>query len=204
MRTRSSSITRTTSETDIEIKLDLDGTGVRTIKTQIGFLDHMFDLFYKHGLFDGAINVVRSDLQIDEHHTAEDVGIALGQAFDQALGDRKGIKRYGFFILPMDEALVEVAVDLGGRAWFELKDSQGYEYTFDREKVGDLSTELIFDILEALSTNMRANLHITVRSGRNAHHIIEGIFKCLARALRVACEIDPRAADQVPSTKGKL
>jgi len=204
MPPRTSSLTRTTSETDIAIKLTLDGNGERTIDTRIGFLDHMFDLFAKHGLFDLKIKVPRADLNIDEHHTAEDVGIALGQAFDQALGERKGIRRYGFYVLPMDEALVEVALDLGGRAWFELKDIDGNQYSFTREMVGDLSTELVYDILEALSTNMRANLHITVRSGRNAHHIIEAIFKCLARALRLACEIDPRASDQVPSTKGKL
>lgn len=204
MQARKSQLIRETGETRIEVELNIDGSGRRELKTGIGFFDHMLDLFAKHGLFDLNVKVPKSDLFIDEHHCVEDVGIALGQAFSQALGEKRGIKRYGFFVLPMDEALVQVAIDLGGRAWFELKDGSGNDLLFTRTQVGDLSTELIYDVLEAFAANLRANIHIKVESGRNVHHMIEGIFKCLARALRMACEMDERASEQVPSTKGKL
>ncbi|HNT30102.1 MAG TPA: imidazoleglycerol-phosphate dehydratase HisB [bacterium] len=203
MKARKAQVTRETGETEIAVTLNVDGTGQREIETWVGFFDHMLDLFAKHGLFDLQVRVPKADLQIDEHHTVEDIGITLGQAFAQALGDKVGIRRYGFFILPMDETLVQVAVDLGGRAWFELKDGKNEDMTFSREKVGDLSTELVYDILEAFASNLCANIHVKVEYGRNAHHMIEGIFKCLARALRMACELDERASEQVPSTKGQ-
>lgn len=204
MSQRKARFTRETKETRIEVGLDIDGAGKSEIKTGVGFLDHMLELFAKHGLFDLTISVPRSDLRIDEHHTVEDVGIALGQAWKQALGEKRGIRRYGFFILPMDEVLVRVAVDLGGRAWFSLKDGQGRELVFPREKAGDMATELVYDMLAAFTADLKANVHIVVESGRNTHHMIEGIFKCLARALRLASEFDTRSTDLVPSTKGTL
>lgn len=194
---RTTEITRKTGETDITIGLQIDGTAKRSIETPVGFLNHMLDLFTKHGLFDIDIKAT-GDMQIDEHHTVEDLGIVLGQAFAQALGDKAGINRYGFFILPMDEALVTVAIDLSGRSAFS------FQCDFTREKVGDLSTELVYDFWEAFTQNAKCNLHIKVENGRNDHHKIEGIFKCTARALRMACEMDPRGNGAIPSTKGTL
>jgi imidazoleglycerol phosphate dehydratase HisB len=156
----------------------------------------MLDLFGKHGLFDLDVKA-KGDTQIDEHHTVEDIGIVLGQTFAEALGDKKGIKRYGFFILPMDEARAIVAIDFAGRYAFEFK------HQFKREKVGDLSTELVHDFFDAFAQNAKANLSIEV-TGRNDHHQIEAIFKATARAIRMACEIDERAKGVLPSTKGKL
>ena len=194
---RKAVINRDTSETKISIELNIDGTGERKIDTPIGFLNHMLDLFGKHGLFDLNIKAT-GDTYIDEHHTVEDVGIVLGEAFAKALGDKKGINRYGFFILPMDEALATVAVDFAGRYSFRL------ECPFVREKVGDLSTELIKHFWDAFAQNAKASLFIKVEYGENEHHKIEAIFKATARAIRMACELDPRAKDQIPSTKGKL
>jgi imidazoleglycerol phosphate dehydratase HisB len=194
---RISQITRRTKETTIEVKLNIDGTGNYEIKTPIGFLNHMLELLAKHGLFDLYIKAT-GDINVDEHHTVEDVGIVLGQTFLQSLGDKRGIKRYGFFILPMDEALANVAVDLSGRNSFKL------DCAFTREKVGDLPTELVYDFWNAFTQNAKVNLFIKVENGRNDHHKIEAIFKACARAIRAACEIDKRAINMIPSTKGRL
>lgn len=194
---RKTTIYRKTNETNIRISLNIDGTGKREIDTPIGFLNHMLNLFAKHGLFDLSIKAT-GDTYIDEHHTVEDIGIVLGEAFRKALGEKKGIKRYGFFILPMDEALATIAVDFAGRYSFQ------FNCPFIREKVGDLSTELISHFWDAFTQNAKINLHIRVENGMNEHHKIEGIFKAAARAIRTACEIDTRAKNEISSTKGKL
>ncbi len=194
---REATIARKTNETDISISLNIDGTGKREIDIPVGFLTHMLDLFAKHGLFDLNIKA-KGDTYIDDHHTVEDIGIVLGEAFAKALGDKKGIKRYGFFILPMDEALATVAIDFAGRYSFR------FECAFAHEKVGDLSTELIKHFWDAFAQNAKVNLYIKVENGENEHHKIEAIFKATARAIRMACEIDEKTRDQVPSTKGKL
>lgn len=203
---RRSVVKRDTNETKVAVELNIDGTAERKIDTSIGFLNHMLDLFAKGGLFD--LNIKASgDTWIDEHHTVEDVGIVLGEAFAKALGDKKGINRYGFFILPMDEALATVAIDFAGRYSFR------FECDFKREKVGDLSTELIKHFWDAFAQNAKANLFIKVEYGENEgnplaygndHHKIEAIFKATARAIRMACDIDQRVKDQIPSTKGVL
>ncbi len=197
MKNRISKIKRETYETQIELSLNLDGQGKSKIETPIGFLNHMLELFTKHGLFDLEIKA-KGDIEVDDHHLVEDIGIVLGQGFTEALKDKKGIKRYGFFILPMDEVLVTSAVDFSGRYGFN------FDCNFNREKVGELSTELIYDFWDAFAQNAKLNLHIKVENGRNDHHRIEGIFKSCARAMRMACEYDQRALDQIPSTKGKL
>src|SRR3989339_206981 len=194
---RSSQVSRITKETDIDIGLKINGTGERSINTPIGFLNHMLDLFAKQGLFDLTIKA-KGDMFIDEHHTVEDIGIVLGQVFCKALGDKKGINRYGFFILPMDEALATVAIDFAGRYAFTLN------CDFNREKVGDLSTELIYDFWDGFAQNAKVNLFIKVENGRNDHHKAEAIFKAVAKAIRMACEIDKRASLAIPSTKGVL
>lgn len=194
---RYSKIERKTNETQIKIELNIDGTGKGIIDTPIGFLNHMLDLFSKHGLFDLNIKA-KGDTFIDEHHTVEDIGIVLGQVFGSALKDKKGINRYGFFILPMDEVLATVAIDFSGRYAFKL------DCEFSREKVGDLSTELVYDFWDAFAQNAKANLFIKVENGRNDHHKIEAIFKATARSIRKACEIDLRALNNIPSTKGVL
>lgn len=194
---RKSIIKRDTNETKVAIELNIDGTGKREIDTPVGFLNHMLDLFAKHGLFDLEIKA-QGDTYIDEHHTVEDIGIVLGEAFAKALGDKKGINRYGFFILPMDEALATVAIDFAGRYSFR------FECPFVREKVGDLSTELIKHFWDAFAQNAKVNLYIKVENGENEHHKIEAIFKAIARSIRMACEIDKRMKDQIPSTKGRL
>lgn len=194
---RKALIARKTNETNINVSLNIDGTGQREINTPIGFLNHMLGLFAKGGLFDLNIKAT-GDTYIDEHHTVEDIGIVLGEAFAKALGDKKGIKRYGFFILPMDEALATVAIDFAGRYSFR------FECPFIREKVGDLSTELIKHFWDAFAQNAKVNLYIKVENGENEHHKIEAIFKATARAIRMACEIDERARNIIPSTKGVL
>lgn len=194
---RRSKVERNTNETQIAVSLTVDGTGKRKLDTPIGFFNHMLDLFAKHGLFDLSIKA-RGDTHIDEHHTVEDIGIVLGSAFAKALGDKIGISRYGFFILPMDETLATVAVDFAGRYSFR------FDCSFAREKVGDLSTELVSHFWDAFSQHAKINLHIKVENGDNEHHKIEGIFKATARAIRMACEIDPRAKRAIPSTKGRL
>lgn len=187
---------RTTKETQINIELNLDGTGKYNINTGIGFLNHMLELFSKHSLIDLNIKA-NGDLNVDEHHTVEDIGIVLGQAIKQALGDKKGIKRYGF-LLPMDESLAQVAMDLGGRSYLVFK------YQPKREFVGDLPTELLEDFFQAIAENLGCNLHINIKYGRNEHHKIEAIFKAFAKTMKMAIETDPRAINLLPSTKGKL
>jgi len=195
--TRIADISRKTSETDITLRLDLDGTGQTDISTGIGFLDHMLTALGRHGSFDLTVRAT-GDLHIDHHHTTEDVGIVLGQALRQALGDKRGIRRFGSALVPMDEALAEVAIDLSGRAFM------AWNVTFDRDKVGQMDTELFEEFFRAFAGNGLFNLHINQRAGSNAHHIAEAVFKATARALRQAVEIDPRAAGAVPSTKGAL
>lgn len=198
---RKATIKRKTNETSIEVSLNIDGAGKRKIDTPVGFLNHMLDLFGKGGLFDLTVKA-KGDTWIDEHHTVEDIGICLGEAFAKALNGKKGINRYGFFygffILPMDEALATVAIDFAGRYSFR------FECPFLREKVGDLPTELVSHFWDAFAQNAKVNLFIKVEYGENDHHKIEAIFKATARAIRMACESDKRATNQIPSTKGRL
>ena len=194
---RTAKISRKTAETDIVLTLNLDGKGVSKINSGCGFLDHMLTLFAKHGRFDLEVKC-KGDVEVDYHHTTEDIGIALGQAFDKALGDKKGICRYGSFILPMDEALILTAVDLSGRS-FLVK-----ELDIKANKVGDFDTELVEEFLLAFTRTANATLHVRQLSGSNAHHIIEGVFKSLARSLKQAVKIDADAKDEIPSTKGVL
>lgn len=193
---RTATIRRQTHETNIELTLALDGTGNAHIDTGVGFLDHMLTLLTKHATFDLTVKA-QGDLHVDFHHTAEDVGICLGQAIRQAIGDKAGIRRYGHFTLPMDETLVTTALDLGGRA------ALVFNAAFPTPKVGDFDTELIEEFCNALAGNALANLHIVLHHGRNSHHIAEAIFKAIARSLRMAVEQDPRMTG-VPSTKGTL
>ena len=194
---REANLTRKTAETDITMSLCLDGTGKSTVETGVGFLDHMLTLFASHGRFDLCVSCV-GDVQVDAHHSAEDIGIVLGTLFAKALGDKKGITRYGQMILPMDEALILSAVDISGRAHLS--------YTVEglTEKVGDFDTELVEEFFLAFVRTAGLTLHIRKLDGSNTHHIIEGIFKATARALRAAVKIDPALADEIPSTKGVL
>ncbi|AXK82394.1 imidazoleglycerol-phosphate dehydratase HisB [Pseudolabrys taiwanensis] len=194
---RKGAVKRKTKETDIDVAIDLDGTGCSQIATGIGFLDHMLDLLARHSRIDMTIKAV-GDLHIDQHHTTEDVGIALGQAVKQALGDMKGITRYADVHLPMDETLSRVALDISGRPFLVFK------ATFGREKVGNFDTELVREWFQAFAMNAGITLHVETLYGANDHHIAESCFKGLARALRAAVAIDPRAKDEVPSTKGSL
>jgi len=194
---RTVSLTRTTSETDISLCLDLDGSGTADVATGIGFLDHMLTALARHALFDLVVRA-KGDLHIDFHHTAEDVGIVLGRALAQALGDKRGIRRFGQALVPMDEALVEVAIDISGRPFL------AWSVTFARDKVGAMDTELFEEFFRAFAMNALVTLHVTQKAGTNAHHVAEGCFKALARALRMAVEADPRAGDAIPSTKGAL
>lgn len=193
---RSAEIVRKTRETEIRLALDLDGEGQSEVRTGIGFLDHMLELFARHSLVDLAV-ACTGDLHVDGHHTTEDVGICLGQAIDRALGDRAGIRRYGHAILPMDETLVTVAVDLGGRPYWS------WDVTMPTAQVGAFDSELVADFWQAVATQGRMNLHVILHHGRNTHHVSEAIFKAAARALRAACEADPRSPG-IPSTKGTL
>ena len=194
---RRAELTRKTNETDIAVSVDLDGTGKSNINTGVGFLDHMLDQVARHGMIDIEINA-KGDLHIDAHHTTEDVGIALGQAIKQALGDKRGIRRYASCDLPMDEALSRAAIDISGRPFLV------WRVEFKRDKVGDFDTELFQEWFQAFAMNAGITLHIENVYGDNAHHIAESCFKALARALRDAVEIDPRNADRIPSTKGTL
>ena len=194
---RTSEIKRDTAETKIALTLDLDGTGKSDIATGCGFLDHMLTLFAKHGRFDLTVDC-DGDIDVDDHHTVEDIGICLGKAFNEALGDKKGIIRYGNFTLPMDEALIMCAVDISGR------DYLAYRLEIPTEKVGTFDTELVEEFMLAFTRNAGLNLHIIQLSGTNSHHIIEGTFKCLARTLRQAVNIDEKFKDEIPSTKGVL
>jgi imidazoleglycerol-phosphate dehydratase len=194
---RSASIARRTSETDITLTLALDGTGQSEIDTGIGFFDHMLTAFARHGQFDLTVTA-SGDLHIDAHHTVEDVGIVLGQAFAEALGDKRGITRFGQALIAMDEALAEAAIDISGRAHLT------WNATFTRDMLGDIDTQLFEEFFRAFAGNARVTLHVTSRAGSNAHHIAESCFKAAARALRMAVAIDPRAGDLIPSTKGAL
>ena len=194
---RHSEIIRTTSETDIRLSLSLDGAGRASVATGIGFLDHMLTALARHALFDLDVTAA-GDLHIDFHHTTEDVGIVLGQAFARAIGDKRGIRRYGHAVIPMDEALVDVAVDISGRPLL------AWDVTFGAAKIGEMDTELFEEFFRAFAMNALVTLHVRQLAGRNAHHVAEGCFKALARALRMAAEPDPRAADTIPSTKGAL
>jgi imidazoleglycerol-phosphate dehydratase len=194
---RTARVERVTEETQIRGRLKIEGSGRYRICTGIRFLDHMLELFARHGGFD-LILEAQGDLEVDQHHTVEDVGIVLGQLFDQALGDRRGINRAGYFVMPMDETLAVVAVDLGGRPYLVYRDA------VRTRLVGDLQAELMEDFLQGFVTHARANLHVRVLYGRSSHHQIEAIFKCFARALAYACSRDRRLRRQLPSTKGLL
>jgi imidazoleglycerol-phosphate dehydratase len=195
--TRRAEISRETSETAITVALGLDGEGRADIATGIGFLDHMLTALARHGLFDLKVQA-KGDLHIDFHHTTEDVGIVIGQCLRQALGDKRGIRRYGAAVIPMDEALAEAAVDISGRPFL------AWSVTFAQPKIGEMDTELFEEFFRALAFNAGITLHVTQKAGTNAHHVAEACFKALARALREAVEPDPRAISAIPSTKGVL
>ena len=194
---RTAQITRKTNETDITLSVDLDGTGRRDIKTGVGFFDHMLDQLARHALIDITISAT-GDLHIDDHHTVEDVGIALGQALTKAMGDKRGIRRYGSFHIAMDDALVRAALDLSGRPYLV------WDVAFPTPKIGGFDTELVREFFQAFSTHGGITLHVSKLAGINSHHIAEAAFKAVARALREALEADPRSGDAIPSTKGTL
>ncbi|MBQ7598218.1 MAG: imidazoleglycerol-phosphate dehydratase HisB [Clostridia bacterium] len=194
---RTAAIQRTTAETDITLSLNLDGRGESSIQSGVGFLDHMLTLFARHGRFDLTL-VCKGDTEVDDHHSTEDIGIALGQAFTQALGNKKGIVRYGSMLLPMDEALILAAVDLSGRACL------GYDLTLPRAKVGSFDTELVEEFFLGFVRNCPCSLHLRQIAGSNTHHIIEGAFKAFGRAMKAAVKNDADFADEIPSTKGVL
>ena len=193
---RSAEIFRKTHETDVRLSLELDGSGTSEVQTGIGFFDHMLTLLARHGLFDLEV-AADGDLEVDGHHTVEDVGICLGQALGEALGEKEGIRRFGSVVLPMEETLVTVAVDLSGRAWFVQR------VTYPTEKIGEFDTQLVEVFWQAVAANARINLHQVLHHGENSHHIAEALFKGTARALREAVAIDPRQHG-VPSSKGSL
>src|SRR5580765_6731858 len=197
MANRKSEISRQTRETKVRVALDLDGTGKSSPRTGVGFFDHMLDLLARHSLIDLDVQA-EGDLQVDAHHTVEDVGIVIGQALEQALGDKRGIQRYGWAIVPMDESLAQVAIDLSGRPAFV------FHVKFSGPLIGNFPVELVDEFLKSIATNAKMNLHINVPYGTNNHHVAEAIFKATAKALRQAVSVDPRAGDQVPSTKGSL
>ena len=194
---RVATVTRKTAETDIALTLVIDGRGVGKIDTGVAFFDHMLTLFAKHGLFDLTVKA-KGDLAVDYHHTVEDVGLVLGQAFKEALGDKLGIKRYGFFLLPMDESLARIAIDVGGRPHLV------YAAEAPTMFVRDFNIMLVKEFCRAFSNALGANLHVQLVYGEEPHHVAEAIFKCLARALDMATSIEPRAADLLPSTKGTI
>ncbi len=195
--TRTASITRTISETDISLTLDLDGTGRADIDTGIGFLDHMLTALTRHALFDLTVRA-KGDLHIDFHHTTEDIGIVLGRALTQALGDKRGIARFGHAMVPMDEALAEAAIDISGRPFL------AWSVVFAQPKVGAMDTELFEEFFRAFASNALITLHVTQKAGTNTHHVAEACFKALARALRMAVAPDARVGNAIPSTKGAL
>ena len=194
---RKAETVRKTGETDITLSLDIDGKGESEISSGVGFLDHMLTLFSRHGRFDLKLKCI-GDTYVDDHHSTEDIAIALGSAFRKALGDKRGIKRYGDVILPMDEALVLVSVDISGRSYLRFTSN------FQTEKIGTFDVELLEDFFTSFAENAGITLHIRQLDGRNSHHIAEAMFKAVARALRKAVEIDERAKDEIPSTKGVL
>lgn len=193
---RTASIDRKTAETDIQLTIDLDGSGDSDIDTGVGFFDHMLTLFAKHGHFDLAVKV-DGDLEVDQHHTVEDTGICLGQALKEAIGDKTGLARYGHFTLPMEETLVTVAADFSGRYWFEDR------FEIPTEKIGEFDSQLVTVFWQAVAANALMNLHVLLHHGENSHHISEGIFKAAARAFKMATRIDDRETG-VPSSKGSL
>jgi imidazoleglycerol-phosphate dehydratase len=197
VKARASVVERNTLETRIELHLTIEGRGQYKVSTGIRFFDHMLELFTRHGAFNLELNC-KGDLDVDQHHTVEDVGIALGEAFDRALGDKRGILRAGYFLMPMDETLAIAAVDLSGRAAFTV------ETKVRTRLVGDFQTELVTDFFEGFARGARANVHVKTMYGRSNHHKIEAIFKAFARALRVACSRDKQLGDMLPSTKGLL
>ena len=197
MMTRTAKIERKTLETNIVVELNIDGTGSGKINTGIPFLDHMLDQVRRHGQFDIVIKA-KGDLEVDAHHTVEDTGITLGQAFNKALGDKKGIRRYGHAYVPLDEALSRVVIDFSGRPGLE------YHAEYPRALIGDFDVDLVYEFLQGFVNHAQATLHVDNLRGSNAHHIAETIFKALGRTLRYACEIDPRMENQLPSTKGAL
>lgn len=194
---RVSEIQRKTAETDVKLSLSIDGTGKSEIHTGVGFLDHMLTLFARHGRFDLTVNCV-GDIEVDDHHCVEDIGICLGDAFAQAIGDARGIQRYGQIILPMDEALLLCAVDISGRSHLECN------LDLPTQKVGSFDTELVEEFFIAFVRRANITLHIKQLAGKNTHHIIEGAFKAAGRSLRMACQIDQAFADEIPSTKGVI
>jgi len=196
-KARVATLSRKTAETDITVTLTVDGKGMSKIDTGIPFFDHMLTLFAKHGLFDLEVKA-RGDVAVDYHHTIEDVGIVLGEAFKTALGDKVGLKRYGFFILPMDEALARVVIDLGGRPHLV------YDVSAPTMFVRDFNLALVKEFFRAFANTVGANVHVKLVYGDEPHHVVEAVFKCFARALDAASQIEPRAADRLPSTKGKL
>lgn len=193
---RTATIERKTSETDITVRLNVDGTGESKIETGVGFFDHMLTLFAKHGFFDLQISA-KGDLEVDGHHTVEDVGICLGQAFDQALGDKTGITRYGFFILPMNEALATVSLDICGRPFL------AYNIDLTASQIGGFDADLAHEFFQAFTTNSGVSLHVRLQAGTNPHHVIEAVFKSFGKAMERACIVDPRIKG-VQSTKGVL
>jgi imidazoleglycerol-phosphate dehydratase len=194
---RTARITRTTSETDVSVEIGVDGTGRAEIATGVGFFDHMLDQLARHALIDLSVRA-EGDRHIDDHHTVEDTGIAIGMALAQALGDKRGIRRYGACLLPMDDALVQAALDLSGRPYL------CWDVTFSAGRIGGFDSELVREFFQALSVHGGVTLHVTRLAGINAHHVAEATFKAVARALREAVEVDPRRADAIPSTKGRL
>ena len=194
---RTGEVDRTTKETAIRVRVDLDGTGVAKVATGVGFFDHMLEQLGRHSLIDLTVDA-EGDLHVDSHHTVEDVGIALGTALTRALGDKRGIRRYGWAAVPMEEALVLVALDLSGRPFL------AFDAPVPTEQIGTYDPDLTEEFFMALTRSGGITLHVRLLSGRNSHHIVEGVFKAVARALRVAVEVDPRAAGEVPSTKGIL
>ncbi|OCT15783.1 imidazoleglycerol-phosphate dehydratase [Paenibacillus pectinilyticus] len=196
VRTRSASVVRKTNETDIKLSFEVDGTGVSELQTDVPFLNHMLDLFTKHGHFNLKVDA-KGDIEIDDHHTVEDIGICLGQTFREALGDKRGIKRYASVFVPMDEALAQVVIDISNRPHFE------YRAEYPTANVGSFETQLVHEFLWKFALEARITLHVIVHYGQNTHHMIEGVFKALARALDEATSIDPRVQG-VPSTKGVL
>ena len=195
--TRTAEIDRKTAETDIQLSINLDGNGTSDIKSGVGFLDHMLDLFARHAVVDLKVRA-NGDLHVDQHHTVEDIGICLGQAVKEALGDKAGIRRYGHYTLPMEETLVSIAIDLSGRY------AMVFNAEFPTSRIGEFDSELVEDFWQAFAANALCNFHVNLHYGRNSHHISEGIFKGTARAFRAAVEADSRMQGVVPSTKGTL
>lgn len=194
---RTTELKRNTKETSIEIKLNIDGKGEYQIQTPIGFFTHMLESFTKHGLFDITMQS-DGDLHVDQHHLVEDCGIVMGQAFKAALGNKQGINRAGYFVYPMDEALAVVAVDIGGRPYLQ------YDVSFSRQYCGELDTDLLHDFFQAFAINLGANIVVRMPYGRSDHHKIEATFKAFAKSMKMACSIDPRASEHIPSTKGMI